>query len=74
MAAKAISKGSSLDEVDPSEQEFRPRQDSSFISSNLPNRPRGPLDNPHYDIRPMQNDESMLDFLRYLEQVSDKEL
>jgi hypothetical protein len=47
------------------------RRDSSFISTNLSNRPRGATDDPGYGVR--SDGESLLDFLKYLEKEAEKD-
>lgn len=45
----------------------RKRLDSSFISSNLSNRPRGPVTDPYYGLRSPSAGETLVEFLKYLE-------
>ena len=45
----------------------RKRLDSSFISSNLSNRPRGPVSDPYYGLRSPSAGETLVEFLKYLE-------
>lgn len=45
----------------------RKRLDSSFISSNLSNRPRGPVTDPYYGLRSPASGETLVEFLKYLE-------
>lgn len=68
MAAKTNSGDiASCKELEDEPAAARRRLDSSFISSNLSNRPRGPVTDPYYGLRSPSSGETLVEFLKYLE-------
>ena len=49
------------------------RRDSAFISTNLSNRPRGPTNDPHYGGPREREGETLIEFLKFLENEAEKD-